>query len=436
MENNVVAIQFMKSSNLKRWSALIVSFLIGQGSVQLINLISGLLLLHWLSVEAYAQFSVAFGFQCTLNNLVDMGCSGSIIALIGERTSDKDVAGNYIRSAKYIRKQFILILVPLSAIAFVIITFKQNWGWTTQLLLFASIANYLFFEGWAAYYSVPLIIHQKIKPLYKFQAISSCVRLTLCFSLYLGSALSSWAAAWSNSSVVIVQGLLFRENTKRLINEPLKSSPKINREMWHYLLPLIPGIIFAAFQGQISIFLITLFGQTKNIAEVGALGRIGQLFFILSAFNGVVISPYIAKLPRQHLAHRYFQILGISIVISTVLCVCSFFFPQPLLWVLGSKYYHLAHEVKWVVIGSSINYIGSVMLTMQSARKWVYWWAGFAYIGMVLVTQVICLTTMDLSTTINVIYFGIITTLAVIFVYIITAIYGFVHGPRITKSSF
>ena len=425
----------MKSSSFKRWSALILSFLVGQGSVQVINLISGLLLLRWLSVEAYAQFSVAFGFQSTLNMLVDMGCSGSIIALVGERASDKEVVGSYIRSAKHFRNQLLAVLIPLSALAFAFVTSKQNWDWTTQLLLFGSVVNYLFFEGWAAYYSVPLLIHQQLKQLYKFQIISACIRLVLCFSLYLGSALSSWAAAWANSSVVVVQGFFFRKDSTRLIHEPIESSLNINREMRHYLLPLIPGIIFTAFQGQISLFLITLFGQTKSIAEVGALGRIGQLFFILSAFNGVVIAPYIAKVARQHLVRRYCQILGAAISISLVLCIGSFLFPQPLLWVLGSKYYHLRTEVGWMVVGASIGYIGSVMLTMQGVRKWVYWWASFAYISMVMITQITCVMLIDLSTTINVIYFGIITNLAAIAIYVATAIYGFIYGPRATEIS-
>lgn len=420
----------MKTSDLKRWSVLVVSFLVGQGSVQLINLFSGLLLLRWLSVEAYAQFSVAFGFQSTLNMLVDMGCSGSIIALVGERSSDKEVVGSYIRSAKHLRNRLFAVLVPLSAIAFAFVTSKQNWPWPTQLLLFGSVVNYLFFEGWAAYYSVPLLIHQQLKQLYKFQIISACTRLVLCFSLFLGSALSSWAAAWANSSVVVVQGFLFRKDSTRLINEPTESNLNINREMWHYLFPLIPGIVFTAFQGQFSVFLITLFGQTKSIAEVGALGRIGQLFFILSAFNGVVIAPYIAKVVRQHLVRRYCQILGAAITISLVLCTSSFLFPQPLLWVLGSKYYHLRTEVSWMVVGASIGYVGSVMLTIQGARKWVYWWASFVYIVIVILTQLGCLIVMDLSTTINVIYFGIITNLAAVAVYVATAIYGFIYGPR------
>lgn len=423
----------MKYSRFKRWSTLIVSFLVGQGSVQVINLISGLLLLRWLSVEAYAQFSVAFGFQCTLNMLVDMGCSGSIIALIGDRCSDKEVVGSYIRSAKHFRNRLLAILIPLSAIAFAFVTSKQNWDWTTQLLLFGAVVNYLFFEGWAAYYSVPLLIHQQLKQLYKFQIISACVRLVLCFSLFLGSALSSWAAAWANSSVVVVQGFFFRKDSTRLIHEPIESNLNINREMQHYLLPLIPGIIFTAFQGQISVFLISFFGQTKSIAEVGALGRIGQLFLILSAFNGVVIAPYLAKVARQDLVRRYCQILGAAITISLVLSIGSFMFPQPLLWVLGSKYYHLRTEVGWMVVGASISYIGSVMLTMQGVRKWVYWWATFVYVVIVMLTQIGCLMVIDLSTTINVIYFGIITNLSALTVYIVTAIYGFIYGPRKTE---
>jgi O-antigen/teichoic acid export membrane protein len=128
----------VQSSKFRRLTTLLLSFLAGQGSVQVLSLLSGFFLLRWLSVEAYAQYSVAFGFQSTLSMLIDLGFSGSIIALVGDRGSDKAVIGNYIRSAKRFRNRLFAILIPGAAIAFPLVTFKQHWDWTTQLLLFVS----------------------------------------------------------------------------------------------------------------------------------------------------------------------------------------------------------------------------------------------------------------------------------------------------------
>lgn len=423
------------NTRYKRWAALISVFLAGQGSVQILNLISGFLLLRWLSVEAYAQYSVAFGFQSTIGILVELGFAGSIVALVGDRGSDKQIVGTYVRSAKHFRHRLFAVIIPIATITFPLVISKHNWDWKIQLLLFGSIISSVFFQGWVSYYSAPLLINQRLKQFYQSQLVSAISRIVLCFTLYLGSLLTSWTTTWVNSALVAVNGLLYGKAAKPLITEPSSSDPKYNREMVRYLSPLIPGIIFAAFQGQISLFIITLFGQTKNIAEVAALGRLGQLFFILAAFNSVVIEPYFAKLPRQYLVQRYLQAVAAATVIAVCVWAIAFLFPDPLLWILGNKYQNLRVEIGWIVASACIGYVDGVIWTINSSRKWLYWWGTVAYVIGLLITQIICVLVMDLSTTLNVIYFSLITTLVVMVVHIATAIYGLIYGPRIERTT-
>jgi O-antigen/teichoic acid export membrane protein len=424
-------------SRLKRWRSLIFSFLIGQGSVQALNLLIGFFLLRWMSVEAYAQYSVAFSFQSTLGMLVDLGFSGSIIALVGERGADAEIVGRYIRSAKRFRTRLFITIIPLGAIAFPLFVANHNWPFVTQTLLFISIAVALYFQGWIAFYSTPLLITQRVNQFYRPQIITAAGRTVSCFILHLASALSSWAAAWVNSAVIAVNSLLYRKETRGLIAEPTDTDQQANREMLRYLSPLIPGIIFTAFQGQISVLLITWFGQTRSVAEVAALGRLGQLFLLLSAFNAVIISPYIAKLTRANLARRYLKIVGTATIISTFLALSAFLFPDSFLWVLGPKYQNLRHEVSWLVAVSCLNYVGGVMWTIHSARKWIYWWGTITYISLLLIAQIICVSVMDLSTTLNVIYFSLITSSIVMLIHIATGIYGFIYGlPKPAEATF
>jgi O-antigen/teichoic acid export membrane protein len=419
-----------RSPRLRRWGNLGLRFLVGQGSVQALNILTGFFLLRWMSVEAYAQYSVAFGFQSTLGMLVDLGFSGSIIALVGERGAEPEIVGRYVRSARHFRNRLFLIVVPLGAVAFPFLIARQNWPVMMQALLFASIVAALYFQGWSSFYSTPLLITQRITPYYRPQIISACGRNIFCFVLHLMSALTAWAAAWVSSAVIFINSLLYRKESKHLAAEPTKADRQANREMLRYLSPLIPVTIFLAFQGQISIFIITLTGQTRGVAEVAALGRLGQLFLVLGAFNSVVISPYSARVPRSHLARRYFQMVGAAVAISAVICLGAFLFPEPFLWILGPKYQNLRAEVGWAIAVSCVNYVGGVIWAIHSARKWIYWWVTVTYICLVLAAQVVCALLIDLSTTMHVIYFSLVTVSAILITHIAGGIYGFVHGPR------
>jgi len=224
-----------------------------------------------MSVESYAQFSVAFGFQSMLTWLVDLGAAGSIVALVGDRVDDKEVIGNYIRSAKHFRLRLLFIALPIAAIVFWAITSKHQWSGTLKVLLFSSVVATLLAQGWTLFYSTPLLISQNIGSYYKPQVLAATSRLIVCSVLKASSALFAWTMAWVGAGAMLVQGLAYRKQSRVLVVEPRKSDPASNREMLRYLAPAMPWVIFTAFQGQISLFLITWFGKTRNVAEIAAL---------------------------------------------------------------------------------------------------------------------------------------------------------------------
>lgn len=417
------------SSRWRRWIGLFSRFLAGQGSVQSINLITGFLVLRWMSVESYAQFSVAFGFQTMLTWLVDLGAAGSIVALVGNRIDDKEVIGKYIRSAKHFRRRLLIIVIPIAALVFWVITSKHQWSGTLRVLLFLSVVGTLLAQGWTLFYSTPLLINQNIGSYYKPQVISSLWRLVVCIVLKVGAGLFAWTVAWVGVGAVFVQGLIYRKQAKTLAVEPVRSDPALNKEMLRYLAPAMPWVIFTAFQGQISLLVITWFGQTRNVAEIAALGRVGQLFLLLGMANAVVIAPFIARLQPEQLLRRYLQIAGCALLIASILCVAAFLFPQPLLWLLGPKYENLTREIGWAVAGSCVGYVGSVLLVMHNARKWIYWWWSTTHIAVLLIAQIVCLLTLNLATTRNVLYFSLIINLTALLVLIMVGLFGFSYGP-------
>jgi len=178
--------------------------------------------------------------------------------------------------------------------------------------------------------------------------------------------------------------------------------------MRRYVAPLIPLIIFYAVQGQLSTFLIAWFGQAQNVAEVTALGRLGQLFAFLSALFPMLAMPYFASVADGAFRHRYWWIVALTLVTTAVIGTLGFAFPEPLLWLLGARYDHLSREVGWVVLSGALSFAGGAIWTIHSARRWVFWRFTAAYIAAVMLVQVAFVVWVDLSVTLHVIWMGVV----------------------------
>ncbi len=401
-----------------------LGFAVGQPALQFVSLVTGLLLIRWMSVEHYAQFGVAFAFQSTVGMLADLGFSSSILALAGERAKDPEVLGKYVRSARHFRMILVCIVGVVFAICFPWITAAQPWSSATKLSILASILCAVVVQGWSMY-QAPLLAHRQIGRLYQPQIAAGAVRLGCAGLLHVAHALTGVVVSWLGTLALAISGWWIKRHAAPFVKEPEKSDPSANREMLRYLPPLMPGVIFTAFQSQISMGIITILGTTQNIAEVAALGRLGQLFGILSAFNGVIIGPYFASLPRISLFARYFQILTLAILLAAALSVFAFVFPAPLLWLLGPKYAGLGGSVGWVILASCICYVGGVMWTIHAARKWVFWWANSIYIVVTIATQIVALQFLKMETTEGIVLFGVWTAMAGMCSHILAALMGF-----------
>jgi len=414
-------------SRFARWRAPLQSFLVGQPSVQFLNLITGFFLIRWLDVNEFAMFGMAFAFQSTVTQLTDLGFSGSIIALAGSRGRDPDVLGVYLRSARHWRSKMQGMVLLIAAIAFPLITRTQPWDTKVKCLLFGTIVLGVLFQGWSMY-GAPLLVHRALQKFYRPQIHAAVLRLALSAGFYATGVLNAWLSALLAALALGYTGFDYKRSSRTYIKEPEQSQAQCNAEMLRYLSPLIPGVVFTALQGQILVGISAIFGTTKNLAEISALGRIGQLFLILGAFNAVFIEPYIAGVPRALLARRYCQIIAAAVGIACVIGTVGFLAPQPLLWLLGHNYARLEREIGWVVLSACISYLGGVMWTMHAARRWIFWWGTAAFISTLVITQILCLVTMDLSQTLPVVWFGVITSIVGLSVHVATGIYGFNSG--------
>lgn len=419
------------SEKLVRRARILLLYLTGQGLLQILGFSVGLLLLRWLTIDNYAQFSIAFSFQTSLSLLTDLGFSATIVALVGPRKDQPEVICSYIRSGQHIRNRVLLIVTPLSAILYIFIARQHHWAQIPSALLFLSIITSIYFNGMVSYHSVPLLIHRKLSEFYRFQIFGAGFRLITTSAMYLARALNAWTTSWINALGYLLIGLLNKHESKSYIRLPAHPDPAITKQMIHYLMPNIPGILFFAVQGQISIYLISIFGQTRSIAEVGALGRLAQIFLLLSSFNLAVIEPFMARLPTERVARNYLTILGIAACICGLLCLVGFLAPGILLLLLGPRYAGLQRETGWVILGACMSYLVGVTWFMATARRWIYWTTTWATIGLIVTAQIVFLSLVRIDSTMHAVLFGCATSAAHLIGMLFNGMYGYVRGPRV-----
>lgn len=420
----------------QRWRVRVISLFAGQLAVQFLGFLTGMLLLRWMSVDSFAQYGVAFGFQCMLASFVDLGFSGSIVSLAGSRGEQREVVGAYIAGARWWRRVLMTLVTPVAAVAFYYINVRQGWPLTDGAILFLCIILTLYVSGWNAWASAPLLIHQRLAQIYRVQIFAGIARLAACAGLFALHRLDAITLTLVNTAVAAATAWSYWQLARPFFVEPQQSSPVIRTEMRHYLAPLFVGVVFYALQGQLNTLLIACFGHTQSVAEVAALGRLAQIFTLLGAIQGMLIAPYFARLARELLLSRYLLAMGASLTLALFLILAAFIFPQPLLWVLGGKYHHLHAEVGWMVLGSSLSFVGGVAWCIHSARRWVFWSGSFLYIGFVTVTQAIFIATFDLGSTLHVLYLGVATSIAVLLAQFAIAWMGFRSGPNLSDPNF
>jgi O-antigen/teichoic acid export membrane protein len=408
-----------------RWRGRLLAFFVGQLSAQAISLATGFLLLRWMSESEYAKTGVVFGFQTIFSAFVDLGIGGALVSCIGTRSGSPDVVGNYIAAARWWRRALMLLVLPAGALAFFLIYGNQGWPFGETLTLFLCVALSLYFSGWTAWASAPLLLQNRLGAMYFAANAGAVLRLVGCAALYSSGRLSAVSLGLLGVLVGGLSALLYWRAAHPFINEPASSDRVVRTELRKLVSPLIPNTVFYAVQGQVGMLLISSLGTAQGIAEVSALGRLGQVFTLMGAFYGMLIGPYFAQLPQRGLAVRYTLVTGVTVLIALLVTALAFAFPHAILIVLGNRYQHLVHEVGWLVLGTTISLVGGAIWTIHVARKWIFWTTTLMNIILAVAVQALFIAFADMGTTIAVIYMGVGSSAAALLTQAATGYLGF-----------
>lgn len=429
-------------SQIARWKGFfgpklhrVVEFMAAQGITIAGNLLYGLLCVRLLSKPEYAKFAVVFATLASLSLLSDIGISNSIVPLVGEKISDLQLIADYVASLRTLAQRLFAIMVPATIVIFPLMVGHQHWSALTVAAMTATVLVAAWFARVSAAYGVVLILRRDRPRWYRTQMVSSLGTLALLGIFWAAHWLNVWSAILINVAGIIYVAQSYYFRAHQLLGVKGHSSPEKRRAIVHLILPNTPNVVFYALQGQIPQLLVVLFGVTYAVADLGALGRLAQIFVIFSQMNPLLIEPYFARLPRSRLKSSYLAAVGAFSCVCLFIIALGKFFPGLFLWVLGPKYSGLNGEVLLLLIGSAIRYLSGTIWVIHSARRFVYWWNNLSVIILTLLVQIVFLLQGNLGTVRSALIFNIVSGAASLFVNILCAFYGFFYGPRAIKGA-
>ncbi len=135
----------------------------------------------------------------------------------------------------------------------------------------------------------------------------------------------------------------------------------------------MPGAIYFCISSQITIWVISFFGKTSAVAQIGALGRLSMLLVLIQYLIGAFIEPFFAKmeLDKKIVIKRAIQVfVSLSIIICLVI-FAVFMLSEPVLWLLGNNYSELNYELVLSITGGGLALLGNTAAILYLSRGWV-----------------------------------------------------------------
>lgn len=397
-------------ARLFEWGRLVAIVGSGQALVQGLGLISGFMIIHLLSPVEYALYTLAYSMLGTIAPLADGGISHGVFARAARQWQDKDAMGRVLSTGLELRKKFAFVTLAISLPILFGLLLKHGAGWLTATLIVLALVPAFYAMLTDDLLSVPVRLNQAVGDLQKNEIQANIGRFAL---LGLGLLALPFAAIaiLANGLPRVWANFKLRRIAQRYATFGAPTEPDARREILDLTKRTLPGTLYYCISGQISVWLISLFGSTQSIAEVGALGRLAMVLTILGTIFSTLIVPRFARQPQEPapLLRRYLQIWLLVACMVAIVPFLVYLFPTQVLWILGRDYAGLTTEVVLSMLGSCLAVMAGSCYTLTVARGWVV----RADINIIssLAVQVLLFFVFDLSTTAGVLKYAILNAL-------------------------
>ncbi|MFL5745588.1 MAG: lipopolysaccharide biosynthesis protein [Niastella sp.] len=358
-------------AKLLKWSRLVSISAIAQTLLQTMSFIGGVFVIRLLPTHEYALYTLANTMLATMILLADSGVSTGVMAQAAKVWDDNDKLGAVLATGFELRKKFALVSLLIALPALLFLFFRHGYSWSMSALIFVSLVPAFVAGLSGTLLEVVFKLRQDIIPLQKVQVLNNLGRLVLIagmLTIFPWAFIAILAAGipqlWANRRL--------KESSMAHVNWQQEPDPLVRKEILFIVKRALPGAVYYCLSGQITIWLISLFGNDTAIAQMGALGRLAMALSIFSVLFSTLVSPRFARLPssKEVLLKLFINIMS-CLLLLTILIICfTWLFPAEMLWILGKNYSGLNRELLLYVTDSCLGLLWGSAYILGATRGW------------------------------------------------------------------
>lgn len=389
--------------------------------IQTISLFSGIYVIRLLSTEEYALYTLANTMLGTIVILANAGIPTGVLAEGGKVWQDRAKLGRVFVSGFELRRKFgvvsLIICLPL-----LIYLFRHNGAsWLTSILITVGLIPAFFAQISNSILEIAPKLAQDITPFQK-----NLIGINIGRLLLLLPFIFIFPFAYIAIYAATIPQVVGNRNLKKISNKYVyweqSSSSKVKKSILQKVKRILPESIFYCLSSQITIWLLSIFGSTNSIAQIGALGRLAMVISLISVLFSTLITPRFARLESNYnlLLRRYWQSLLLVLIVLLGVITIVYLIPNQILWILGSDYTDLQQEVVLAVIGSCLSIFAGIISALYSSRGWII--NPILYITINLISIVVGILLTDISKLSGVLILNIIIGTVQVFTH---SLYGF-----------
>ncbi|HEY4593505.1 MAG TPA: hypothetical protein VIJ61_13910 [Thermoanaerobaculia bacterium] len=410
---------------ISRWVRILSAYLTAQSLTQLLGIAAGLLFVNFMPVRELALYTLAFSVITFFNFVSDLGSTTSLVYFFHRHQGEPEEMGRYVAAVLSLRRWAFVAGAAVTLLAFPRVATAKGFGLAEALPVAAGILLGVWFQIGSSVRVLVLRLADRYGRSYRAEMAGGGVRLLVAAALVVTGALRAWLGVLSAALGSAAVSLLAREREAAAAGADLRP---YRRRVLRYLAPSLPSALYFSIQGPLTVWLATTFGSVRNIAEVGALTRLGLIVGIFSSLTGVVFLPRLARISDEGLyLRRYLQFGALLAAVAAALLAATAVAPGLFLALIGPHYAGLHRELLLVVAGSALTLLGGYAVAVNLARSWNRW-EGLAVVLLIAV-QAGLVARLPMATTAGVLLFNLATAATGLLLQLLITLGGFLR-PR------
>lgn len=381
-------------------------YLSGQGFGLILSFISSLIIIRTFPIEEFAIY-VLFAALTTVQAVgSDLGLGTCALTLLAKSRHSPGKQGQIIAAALKIESKLVVLglILSLSLGSILIIGMEINIS-RIPLLAVAVIA----FGHLQAILNIKksrLNANQSQREIFIVTLLEGLVKITAASITYI------WPEVEAVALLSILGWLLIIKFADR--TSPVKYSEvdAIRQRLLKGTVKIAPTTLFFLIQANFAVFVLSYFNLKTSVAELGALGRLGQIVGFISLAIPVYIQPVFANLDGHIYRKSLFRLCAVAIIIFLALVISTKIGAEHWVMILGARYKYLEPLIGLAVLGPATYVLALVLNAVVQAKHTSVWQN--VTVGTALITQIIFCTAVGLNDTADALIFNMIPSAAML----------------------